>query len=215
MVYVVADPGSCWNNKRQYGFDLIRVAREAGAHAIKFQLFDQEFAAKSGNIFLPFELFREFHSFGKSISMPVTASVFNAKALELLMTMDVPFIKFSYSMRERTDWIKASMTVGRKTVVSCDVMSRDSFPQGKDLVRLWCVPQYPVDAELHFKGKFPNRFDGFSDHTLDYDQTVRAVRAGATWIEKHLTMPYSDITCPDSKFALKPDEFAAMCKEIS
>ena len=49
-------------------------------------------------------------------------------------------------------------------------------------------------------------FQGFSDHTLGYHQTLEAIKNGAEYIEKHITLDHKDINCPDNNFALKPKE---------
>jgi len=211
MIYVVADPGSCHNNKKTYGYELIQAAKDSGADAVKFQMFGSDLA-KNGNLELSFDLFRDFYFYGKKIKIDVTASAFTKPALEELFRYELPFIKFAYSKQFDLDPINACLRIGKKTVVSSDVMNVDRLP--RDSIKLYCVPEYPVKYKLSFEGIF-EKFHGFSDHTMGFAQTLEAANCGAKWIEKHLTLPYSDIQCPDSKFALKPSDFAKMVKGLN
>lgn len=209
-ITVVADGGSCWNGKREYGYELIKIAKEAGADALKFQLFGQEMAI-NGNIELSFELFRDFHQKGKEIGIPITASVFNRTALNVVWTLDVPFIKLAYSMQDHTDWLEAGQRIGKKMVVTSDLMNVHKLDAFTGAVKLWTFTVdgktvYPVHTKLNFERLFPP-FHGFSDHTPGEANAIQALGFGATWFETHLTLNYSDITCPDHRFAHKPKEF--------
>ena len=72
-----------------------------------------------------------------------------------------------------------------------------SYPSTKIFFCLFL--DYPVHFEPNFDHLFP-RFKGFSDHTLGYAQTIRAIEAGAQIIEKHFTLDHKDIECPDFLF---------------
>lgn len=219
---IVAEVGSTWANNKQHAKEIIRRCKDAGASYAKFQLFAKgsEYD-QGGNVFLDLGLFTEFVGYGKELDLPVTASVFYDKALEHLFSLHVPFIKFAHSQRLKTDWIKATVTSGRMAVVSTNVMdlyALNGIGNGSSdgrLVKLFCQPVYPVTWHTNFEGLFPNRFDGYSCHSLGWTEVKRAVNEGATWIEVHVTLPYNDcVATPDGRFALKPDEFKELCKQL-
>jgi sialic acid synthase SpsE len=54
---------------------------------------------------------------------------------------------------------------------------------------------------------------GYSDHTVGNEVTFAAVALGACIVEKHLTLN-RNLTGPDHKASLEPDEFAAVVRGI-
>jgi sialic acid synthase SpsE len=216
---VVFDPGSTHCAKKDYAFRLIEVASESGADAIKFQLFPntREYT-DNGNIPMPYDWFPELIRYAKQVKNPisVTASVFDFSAVELVNRYRPDFIKFAYSQQNKLEWIEGLLSIGANVVVSTDVMKRHHLPlDRKNLAVLFCQPIYPTMWKTNFTGLFPDLFLGFSDHSLGIEESLNAVKAGARWIEKHITLPYNDcLECPDGKFALKPDEAKLFVQRI-
>jgi len=204
VVKVIVDIGSCHMAKLEYAKEAIDLAVENKCWAIKFQLFKD----KSPNIVLPREWWPELVDYAKD-RIIIFASAFDLQAVELLKKYNSSYVKFSYS--ERHSWyniMKAREFA--KVIVSCDLLDLDKY---KDDIKLFCRPQYPVTSLIDFSiFKFP--FDGFSDHTLGYSQTLDAILYGAQYIEKHITLDHDDIKCPDNTFALKPKELKGMMEGI-
>lgn len=213
-IYITLDPGSTHNHKLDYARELIDIASDCGADCIKFQLFPDtpEFTIK-GNVPLPYDWFPGLMSYGQKKHIRVAASVFDWIGLQLCMQHNVPYIKFAYSQKSKRGWMEGPLNMGKRLFVSADTMSLPSLPENSNITRLYCIPEYPVKYEVAFDGLFPP-FDGFSDHTLGYQQTIRATEFGAKYIEKHITLPYSDITCPDKYFALNAREAGLMVKKL-
>jgi len=223
-VLIVADPGSTHCGRRKNAFELVDRAAEAGADVIKFQLFPKEMA-KGGNQYLPYDWFRTLHLYGKDRKrkegarpIKVAASVYDQEAMSIVAKLDVPFVKFGYSMRNKRDNINGFLNLGKQVIVSTDVMGNDYEPHD-NLKRLFVYTEqgkvaYPVIAEMNFRGLFP-AFDGLSDHSLDVTTPLNAVGYGAKIIEKHLTLEYTEsLQTPDGKFALTPPEFKKMVDGI-
>lgn len=214
------DAGSTWNGKRDYGFELIRIARECGADAIKFQLFKGEEYTKAGNLELSYDLFREFHLYGKSQKIPVSASAFSGNAVEYLVGFDIPFIKFGYSVRRTlADRIKGCVNMGKRVFMSTDVMDSHLTPNHPSLKKFYVHTDrtgaiYPVTEVITFEDFFPERFQGFSDHSLGTENAIRALDAGCTHFECHMTLPYSDIEVPDRWFAKEPEQLEAYIRRL-
>jgi len=207
-VYIVGEIGSCHNGKLDYCKEAIRIAKDIGMDCLKFQLFEEEYA-KNGNVSLPRHYWPELVAYAGDKKQPITASAFDLGAIKILnATPNLPFIKFAYSQRFQYSWF---LECEHPVMVSCDVLSVDRMPPKAK--KLYCISEYPVRYEIAFDGLFP-RFDGFSDHTLGWRQTRKAVDMGAQIIEKHFTLNHNDIVCPDSTFALKPEEFDAMVTEL-
>lgn len=209
---IVFDAGSTHMNKIEYARELIRVGADAGADCVKFQLFKGEEYTKIGNIEMNRDWMGELVNYGIEKGIGVAASAFDEKAMELLFTLPVHHVKFAYSKRNQVEWIKASLNIGKLTVVSTDRFAMLSYPNDENLVKLYVyvsngVTEYPVQATINFKNTFsPELYHGFSDHTVDIDVAVRAKQYGASWIEKHITLNYSDIRVPDIAFAIRPKQ---------
>jgi len=202
---LILDPGSCHMGKYDRAKELISLASDAGAHAIKFQLLQPEQifknGKKTGNIQLSWAFMPELIEYGYKKDIEVFASVFDDSGIKRLKEWGCKSIKFSYA--QNSNHLKAYDHGFENIYLSCDVMNIPDKVDMPGLIKLYCVPSYPVQSKLDFEGIFP-LFDGFSSHTLGIEQDLRAVLAGAQYLEKHFTLDRDDIKCPDHKFALKP-----------
>ena len=87
------------------------------------------------------------------------------------------------------------------------------------ITMLHCNTEYPTpmqDVNLRAMCSIRDAFGvavGYSDHTSGIEVPIAAVALGATVIEKHLTLD-RNLSGPDHKASLEPDEFAAMVRAI-
>ena len=84
----------------------------------------------------------------------------------------------------------------------------------KKIILLYCVSNYPSkinDYNLNnikiLKKKFKCEV-GFSDHSTDHRIAAAAINAGATVIEKHISL--KNIPALDSKFSINEDEISKL-----
>ena len=87
------------------------------------------------------------------------------------------------------------------------------------LTLLHCISNYPAEYEdvnlkamLTLKEAFKLPV-GYSDHTLGIEVPIAAVAMGTTIIEKHFTLD-KNLSGPDHRASLEPDELKAMVKAI-
>lgn len=194
--------------KLDYAKEAIDRASDVGIHVLKFQFFKNPENYTGGNVELPKEWWPELLDYSKG-KIPITASVFDLESLVYYLSFKPLFVKLAYSKKGQNDWIERSLSCETQTIVSCDPLTDRSIDRRTR--RLYCIPEYPVRYEVAFDGLFP-RFHGFSDHTLGTRQTLRAIDAGASIIEKHMKLDHNDVTCPDAGFALSPHEFKSIIK---
>lgn len=194
MMKVIVDPGSCHMGKLEYAKELIDVAVDCGADACKFQLFKD----LPPNIKLPRYWFLELVAYGANKKMEVFASVFEWGAYDLVKSV-CKSIKLAYSQRTRGSLY--NIKAFENFYISGDIFTE--FPEGT--IKLFCIHEYPVLYEVNFDGIFPE-FDGFSSHCMGIRQEIKAIEAGAKYLEFHITLDKSDITCPDHAFAKRPKE---------
>ena len=204
MVKIIADPGSCHVGKIELAKELILAARDCGADAIKFQLFED----KPPNIELPREWAWQLKERSDEIGIDLFFSVFDFDAISVSADCGCASAKIAFSLRDDICMINACRSFFNTTYVSGD--TNTDFDKG--VTKLYCIPEYPVKYLIDFEGIFP-RFDGFSSHCLGIKQDLTAISAGAKIIEKHLRLDNSICDgVPDGKFALRPKEFYSLCK---
>jgi hypothetical protein len=202
------------------------MAKETGLDAIKFQL-----GVKSPNIDFSLREYIRASDYAKEIGIDISTSIFSnddldyrEKLISSVIETRPKWIKFSYSQKHLVEDQKRFYDAGIVVVVSCDVMTRH-IPI-KEAIKLYCIPEYPVRYQISFEGIF-ERFYGFSDHTLGTKQTINSVKRevnnitsnkiitpSAKWIEKHICLNKDDLSCPDSFFAIDPDEIKLMVNGI-
>ena len=89
----------------------------------------------------------------------------------------------------------------------------------RELALLQCTSNYPAkpeDANLLAMRTMEQAFGfptGYSDHTLGVEVPLAAVALGACVIEKHFTLD-RNLTGPDHRASLEPEELAAMVRSI-
>jgi N-acetylneuraminate synthase len=221
-VYIIGDIGSCHLGKLQNCLKAVKVGKEAGLDAVKFQI-----GVQKPNLDIKFDWLVKAKELGDKIGIDVFTSCFDNKYTEDIIKLKPKYMKFAYSQckggdGDLSDYCTYALavaakadyaSVGIKVIASCDVMTYplNAFAN----VKLYCVPEYPVRYWIDFDGLFPN-FDGFSDHTLGIWQTLHAVSYGARFIEKHFKIREGihEDSPPDERFALGPNALKRMVEGI-
>lgn len=226
--YVIAEVGSNFNQDMDTARRLIDVAAEAGANAVKFQLFRAAALYPNGG---------ELHDIFKSVELDATwlpllarhteerglhfsASTFDSGSFEELKTYGVPFHKVASSETTNLQFIHRVASTGKPIVIStgmCDFVDVEEAVSvclgvgNSQVVLLQCGAMYPLPPELanlRVIAAFAERFGcpvGFSDHTLGHAASVAAIGLGGTVFEKHFTLDRS-AKGPDHFYALEPQE---------
>lgn len=229
--YVIAEAGSNFNQDLDTARRLIDAAAEAGANAVKFQLFSADRLYPNGG---------ELHEIFKSVELNpdwvpkladqardrglhFSASAFDTQSFEMLETIGVPFHKVASSETTNLQFLHRVAASGRPVVVStgmCDMVDVEEAVNvclgvGNDqVILLQCGAMYPLPPELanlRVLASFAQRFRcpvGFSDHTLGQATATAAVALGGTVFEKHFTLDRS-AKGPDHFYALEPGELKA------
>lgn len=217
---IIVDAGSCHMGNKDYALELIEQAKKNGADAIKFQLFKDI----PPNIPLDYDWIPDLKIFADKIGIELFVSVWDMEGIEILQACKIKSIKFAFSdfrrKKELIDYVlekpillenpnvrqikKTDKYQFEKIFISGDIFT--NFPVDTKIIKLFCIPEYPVNYLINFSQELFKRFDGFSDHTMGINQTKKAISCGAKYIEKHFTIEKPDIDCPDYRFAIKPKE---------
>ncbi|MHB8155167.1 MAG: N-acetylneuraminate synthase [Candidatus Omnitrophota bacterium] len=130
---------------------------------------------------------------------------------------NLPYLKKVGGLKKKII-ISTGMSTMREVRNALDVLI-SAGTKRQDITVLHCNTEYPTpmkDANLKAMVAIQKVLKvnvGYSDHTLGTDAAIAAVALGAQVIEKHFTLG-RDMSGPDHKASLEPDEFCRMVKGI-
>lgn len=238
-VHVIAEAGTNHGGQLETGKRLVDIAAEAGADSVKFQVIypeglylpelvtdegyvENEVFRQRADAMLADDDYRALAAHARERGLPLSASVFDRRGLDLLDELDAPYVKIASCDLNNVGLLREAASRGRTLVVSTGMSSLAEIEAAvaavaaegsADLVLLHCVSVYPAPTErmnLHFLVRLRETFGtpvGLSDHTEEGIAAAMAVALGATWIEKHVTYDRS-ASGFDHAYAMEPDAFA-------
>lgn len=225
-VYVIAEIGSNHDDDIEQAKLLIRVAADCGANAAKFQLYrstelypGQTTPHAIPDHWLP-DLKREAHQHG----LEFLCSVFSLETLAAYTAVQPAAVKIASPEATNRTLLRAAADTGLPVIAATGATTIGQVEQirttvGANLILLHCVSAYPADpAHMNLAAlrQITDRCHvpvGLSDHTESRIVAELAVAAGATVIEKHLTLDRR-LPGPDHAYALEPRDFKAMVRGI-
>ena len=224
--YIVAEVGSNHNGDMDLCRQLIDAAAEAGADAVKFQSWSEstlianeeyernpDYADKKKHFGSLREMVRAYqftpeqhwealeHCRKKGIAF--ASSAFSPPEVDLLASLDVPFIKIASMDITNLPLLLYAARAGRPLVIATGMATLAEIEtavhavqaEGNDqIVLLHCISIYPPEyGTIHLRNMAMLRktFDlpvGFSDHSLGTHIPLAAIALGACMIEKHFTL---------------------------
>jgi N,N'-diacetyllegionaminate synthase len=233
--YFIAEAGSNFDQDMGTGMRLIDIAVDAGADAVKFQLFRADALYPDGGeihaAFKAVELNPDWvpelarHAAEQDITF--LASAFDRESVEVLESIDVTAHKIASSETTNLPLLDQIAASGRPLFLStgmCDLIdvqeavARCLARGNTQVALLQCGAMYPLPPEhahLRVMDLFRDVFGapvGFSDHSLGTHITLAAVARGANVIEKHFTHS-RDAEGPDHFYALEPGELKQLISD--
>ena len=234
-IHIIAEAGTNHNASRQTAEKLIDAAAEAGADSVKFQIIYPEglyvpklrqnghfeenavIATRRAGM-LADDDYRALAAYARKRGIPLSASVFDRRSLELLNELNPPYIKIASCDLNNSPLLKQAAECGRKLIVSTGMATLGEIERAvsdivitgnHDLVLMHCVSVYPCatrQMNLGFLQVLKTAFGfpvGLSDHTENSLATSAAAALGVSWIEKHFTL---DRKSPgfDHAYAMEP-----------
>jgi len=206
LPYIVVDP---WN---QYGGSMRELRRmtlaafEAGADAIKPQLFSskERFGDYSRrHLEFHFEELEEYYCWASQLGIDVFCSAFDVERVGWCISKGLGSIKIPSEVSHKHPEVVEDVLgakygndspVFTNILISTGHHKHYEFPWKDERIRyLYCVPSYPAWLYDERVRAMPKRFGldgyaGYSDHCPGIAAALEAVRRGATIIEKHFTM---------------------------
>lgn len=228
--YIIAEIGSNWVALEDC-LNSIAQAKQAGADAVKFQLFDHHALFGTGDGHkdaatpmmgaLPIEWIPKLEHKAHACGIDFLCSAFSPELLSAVNPY-VSMHKVASAELTHVRVLERLRDFGKPVILSTgasgkqDIARALSVLDGLPVTLLYCVAAYPaqsVDFRMLDALKEFGKPVGFSDHTLDYIEIPRmATLHGATVIEKHMTALGWDT--PDRPHSLTVEQFKKMVQAI-
>ncbi len=227
-VMVIAEAGVNHDGKWERALDLVDIAKEAKADAVKFQIFNADTCnGPYREILKPLKLnyaqFTAIKAHCDDVGIRFMASCFDCAAVDFVADLGCDTVKIgsgeitNYRLLDhaRLSGLHVILSTGMSTPedVCAAVNALDEY------TLLHCVSLYPTPRELcnlkaitTLKQTFRRRV-GLSDHTLGRFAAVMAVALGAEVIEKHFTHD-KGASGPDHSMSLSPQDIGAYVQAI-
>lgn len=236
--FIIAEAGANHDRKLSQARELIDIAADSGADAVKFQIYSAEtlysekapqFALIKANE-LPREWVPELAEYARNRGIIFLATPFDKEAVDQLYEIGVPAYKWSSQEIVNLSLLKYAASKGRPMILSTGVCHLADIQEAvdtvysidnKDIILLHCTslfqyPAKPSQVNLRMMDTVRDAFHlpvGLSDHTLSIAIPAAAVARGACVIEKHFTLSRK-LKGSDHPFALEPGELKQMVKAI-
>ena len=218
-VYIIAEAGICHNGNIDTAYDMIKVAAEAGADAVKFQAFNAERLGRPE--LKQYELYLgQYYGLKRCCDdhgVDFLCSCFDTEWLKLLEPL-MSKIKIPSSKLSDVKYISECGHLNKEIILSTGLSDFDEIDGvmygiewGQKITIMHCTTDYPPninDLNLSCIKRLAEIYEmpvGYSDHTRYSTASVMAVAMGATVIEKHFTLD-SDQEGPDHHMSCEPHE---------
>lgn len=219
---IIAEIGQNHNGNMALAREMIACAKENGADAAKFQVYDaRKLFPKENNPWFGYncrtELSREdvgmLAAECKKIGIEFLASVFDVERISWLEEAGVRRHKVaSRSIRDRR-LLDAIGATNKPILVSLGMWVEEGFPElglSNEIKFLHCISKYPADLTDVKLSKIDfQRYAGYSDHTIGISAAVTAFARGAGIVEKHFTLDKNTYG-PDHASSMTPGELKSL-----
>jgi|LauGreDrversion4_2_1035121.scaffolds.fasta_scaffold288206_2 N,N'-diacetyllegionaminate synthase len=237
-VYIIAEAGVAHFGSEEKALRLVDLAVDAGADAVKFQVFDvnamiadesPEWKQRLGPRQLPYAAFKRIQAYCKDKGISFFATAHDEPSLEYLASLEVPLYKIGSGEVGNWPYLAKVASLGKPVVFSTgmylqaqvgEALQAIAATGNREVAVLHCVTDYPAaptDIALGNMALIRERFSvitGYSDHTAGYHIPLAAVAMGARIIEKHITLDYDVPNAQDWKVSCGPDNLKTFISQV-
>lgn len=240
-VMIVAEIGNNHEGSVGLAEDMIGLAAESGADAVKFQTIVPELLVSGNQVermtqlkrfSLSFEEFERLAEVAKSENVLFLSTPFDTESVRLLDPL-VPAFKIASGDNKFFPLLREVAKTAKPILLSTGFLDLEETARSRDfIIKVWkemgvrqelavlhCVSCYPTLASdtnlLAIRAlQGLGTTVGYSDHTLGTEAAILAVALGARIIEKHFTInkKYSDFR--DHQLSADPDELAELVQRV-
>jgi len=213
---IIAEAGIWHQGDMAKAMNLVIRAYEAGADAIKFQIF------QDGDLFCPMpgdhdrklaweksemtlRKWRKVRAYASGCGIKFGASIFQDSGVELLKKLNPDFIKVASRAAETFPYKEFDGPF----IISMGLMEEGWVPINipDNSKHLQCKMEYPTPLP---KARWIG-YDGLSDHSGNPYVAIDALARGAEIIEVHFCLAHEEGR-PDDKVSLLPHELKMICE---
>lgn len=157
-VFIIAELSANHNHKKEIALESIKVAKEAGADAVKIQTYtadtitmdcdNEYFQIKQGTIwdgttlyklyqqaYTPWEWHRELFDYAKTVGIPLFSTPFDRSAVDFLEKLDNPIIKIASFELVDIPLIEYAASKGRPMILSTGIATLQEIHDAVDACR--------------------------------------------------------------------------------
>jgi len=234
--YIIAEAEINHNGKLEIALDMVRVAKNVGADAIKFQYIVAdnivEPVSPYYDLFKRVELdyieFQTIFECAVEIGIDCFLTVPDIESLRPVLELSPPYLKIGSSNLTNVPLLEEVGKAGLPVILSTGLGTLGEVETAVEalnlrdeaLTLLHCTVQYPAPLKsLNLRAiatmlsVFPQFSIGFSDHSEGELAGIAAFVLGANVFEKHFTLDRSQ-EGPDHGFSTDPDGFDKYVKAI-
>ncbi|SHK37340.1 N-acetylneuraminate synthase [Desulfatibacillum alkenivorans DSM 16219] len=236
-VYIIAEAGVAHFGSLKKAYDLVDLAVEAGADAVKFQVFQarklissasREWIDRLSSRELPYDSFVKIAQYCREKCITFFATAHDEPSLDFLDSLETPVYKIGSGEVENWPFIRKVAQKGKPVILSTGMYTEEQMQEAVDifakagnpqLAVLHCVTAYPTAPRLINLRAIKAIQDmgviaGYSDHTMGYHIPLAAVAMGAAVIEKHITLDYDVPNAQDWKVSCGPDDLHLFVEQV-
>ncbi|HCC54600.1 MAG TPA: N-acylneuraminate-9-phosphate synthase [Desulfobulbaceae bacterium] len=237
-VYVIAEAGVAHFGVEEKACRLVDLSVEAGADAVKFQIFDvdaliaqslPEWRERLSSRRLPYEAFVRIQAYCRERGITFFATAHDEPSLEFLTSLDVPVYKVGSGEVGNWPYLKRVAGLGKPLIFSTGMYRLEQVAEALEAVAeagnrqvavLHCVTRYPTPPEEVSLGNIAllrEKFKvlaGYSDHTHGYHIPMVAVALGARIIEKHISLDFNVPDANDWKVSCGPHDLGEFIRQL-
>lgn len=241
-ILIVAEVGNNHEGSYTLAEELIGLAAQAGAGAVKFQTIvperlvspgDKERIQQLKRFQLSYEQFDKLKKTADREKIIFLSTPFDIESA-LFLKQIVPAYKISSGDNTFLPLIEVVVRTGKPIILSAGLTDLDEIRRTKDYIySIWNemgIPSHDL-AILHCVVSYPTSLEdanllsiralaglgatvGYSDHTIGIEAAVLSVPLGARIIEKHFTIDKAYSSFRDHQLSADPREFAELVRRV-
>lgn len=224
-MFIISEIGNTHFGSVDRAKEMIKISKECGADAAKFQAFEAKDVAQYGSmpvefydlVALTIEEYLELLDFGDSIKFPVFFSIFSKSMIPLWEVSEYKKISAKQSTHvDFTDSIDQETTFAS---VNPDLGELPKIEHAKIMYASNYLTKSPNLWNIEKLKKHYGRDIGYSDHTIGVETCYEAFcKYNTPYIEKHFTIDrnfrFKGQIFRDCIHSATPDELESLCNII-
>lgn len=237
-IYIIAEAGVAHFGSEDKAYKLVDLATQAGADAVKFQIFDvdamiakelEDWKERLGSRQLPYQAFERIQSYCREKKITFFATAHDEPSLDFLTSLNVPVYKVGSGEVGNWPYLIRVAGLGKPVIFSTGMYHMEQIGEALDAVAatnnadvavLHCVTRYPTPPEEACLGNMAlirERFhviSGYSDHTEGYHISLASAALGASIIEKHISLDFNVPNAQDWKVSCGPHDLGTFIRQV-